>query len=213
MHLNRLLNAILENDVQKGRVIVVDGGSKDATCRIADNFGVSILTSAPSRAQQLNIGAKAANSEWLYFVHADTVPPQGWLEDLRYLESNNLEGGTYRSHYENGPFLICLNAFFTRFNWMVSRGGDQSLFIKKTTFDSLGGFPDKMVVMEEYPLIEKLYKRGKFKLFSKCMKISARKYEGRSWWKVSRANLIAFRMYKRGVDNMEIKKRYDEAMG
>lgn len=211
-NLGRLLSTILENGFQKDKVIVVDGGSKDATCSVADSFGVSLLTSPPSRAKQLNSGAKSAKTKWLYFVHADTIPPKSGLNDLKYLDNRGLEAGTYRSHFENGPLLLGLNAFFTRFNWTVVRGGDQSLFIQKSIFTELGGFPDKMVVMEEYPLIEKLYARGKFWLFPKPMIISSRKYEQRSWFKVSRANYIAFRMYKNGADTAEIKKRYEKAL-
>jgi rSAM/selenodomain-associated transferase 2 len=212
-NLGRLLSVIIGNGIEKDKVIVVDGGSKDATCSVADSFGVSRLTSPPSRAKQMNAGAKAAKTEWLYFVHADTIPPKDWTDDLQYLANNNLEAGTYRSQFENGPLLLGLNAFFTRFNWIFVRGGDQSLFIQKSIFEELGGFPEKMVVMEEYPLIEKLYARGKFRLFSKCMIISSRKYKQRSWFRVSRANFVAFRMYKNGADTAEIKRKYEKTLG
>src|SRR5687768_2266773 len=55
-------------------IILVDGGSTDATCLIAGKFDVKILH-APQRGRgaQLQFGTGQATSDILWFVHADTV--------------------------------------------------------------------------------------------------------------------------------------------
>ena len=212
-YIERLLDELLTQKVQKDSILVVDGGSSDSTIQILMDYGVNYISTDPSRAHQLNLGAQIAKTDWLYFIHADTIPPKSWPDDLRFLDENKMEGGTYRAKFENGPFMLRLNAFFTRFNWLISRGGDQTLFIKRAVFEDLGGYDESMVVMEEYPLIERLYNRKKIHLFKSKTKICARKYSGRTWLRVSRANYVAFKMYKSGSDSRLIKKRYDELLG
>ena len=211
--IGRLIDYLLTSKIEKDNILIADGGSTDKTVEIVRNKGVRTLLSTPSRAIQMNHGASESKGEWLYFIHADTLPPITWLEDLDYLIHNEFEAGTYRSEFIEGPKMLKLNAFFTRFNWLVSRGGDQSLFINKVVFHELGGYDETMEIMEEYPLIEKLMLRGKMKVFRAKTKIATRKYDDRSWLRVSRANYIAFKMYKRGVKSSLIRKRYLELLG
>ena len=69
-----------------------------------------------------------------------------------------------------------------------------------------------MVIMEEYPLIEKLMEKKLMKVLPKTILISTRKYDNRSWLKVSRANYAAFKLYKKGVDSSIIRKVYQEKL-
>lgn len=64
-------------------VIVVDGGSHDATCQIAAAHDrVRLLRSARGRGAQMNAGAAAARGDTLLFLHADTRLPPGAIERL-----------------------------------------------------------------------------------------------------------------------------------
>ncbi|RZL06730.1 MAG: glycosyltransferase, partial [Hymenobacter sp.] len=65
-------------------ILVVDGGSTDATVRLAQQAGAIVLASPrKGRAAQLNHGAQQARGEVLYFLHADSYPPPGFLVDVR----------------------------------------------------------------------------------------------------------------------------------
>ena len=44
-------------DKLSAEIIVVDGGSDDATIHVAENFSCKVLKSYPSRSKQQNIGA------------------------------------------------------------------------------------------------------------------------------------------------------------
>ena len=83
-----LVPAAIEGIVRE--VIIVDGGSTDATGRIADATGAHFITAEQGRGQQLAAGAGAAKGPWLLFLHADTRLEEGWereaLELVRAVE-------------------------------------------------------------------------------------------------------------------------------
>src|SRR4051812_3930463 len=56
-------------------VIVVDGGSGDATVELARGRGARVVTAPRGRGAQMHAGACAARGEVLWFLHADTHPP------------------------------------------------------------------------------------------------------------------------------------------
>ncbi|NOQ71922.1 MAG: glycosyltransferase [Crocinitomix sp.] len=211
--LGRLLERLLTQENHKLEIIVVDGGSNDITLELAKSYGVKAIACESSRAKQMNEGAKIAQHDILYFVHADTLPPLEFYEDGKAYLEKGYDAVCYKSEFENGPFMLRLNQFFSQFYWLVSRGGDQSLFIRKSVFEALGRYNEEMVVMEEYPIIEKLMKTKKLAVINKPILISTRKYIGRSWLRVSRANYAAFKLYQKGADSEVIRARYAELLG
>ena len=54
-------------------IIVVDGDSTDRTQELAQEADL-LLTGARGRAAQMNLGAKQATGEVLFFLHADCIP-------------------------------------------------------------------------------------------------------------------------------------------
>src|SRR5258707_9471540 len=56
-------------------VIVVDGGSDDGTREIAGARGAIVLASERGRGLQMHGGARVAQGDVLWFLHADTVVP------------------------------------------------------------------------------------------------------------------------------------------
>lgn len=77
----------------------------------------------------------------------------------------------------------------------MCRGGDQTLFIKKDVFESLGGFNERFVIMEDYEIIQRIQKRFSFRIIPKNVIVSSRKYDTNSWLKVQFANFAVFMMY------------------
>ena len=192
-------------------VIVVDGGSTDATVELARRFNHrTIQTKIASRAHQINEGAKLANGDVLYFVHADTQLIPSFVDDIKTAIQAGTNSGCYRfKFYKPKNPLLHINGYFTRFPFKWCRGGDQTLFIKKDLFESLGGFNEHYVIMEDYELLDRLEQQNvPFMVLPKSVKVSARKYEQNSYLKVQLANLKAMRMYKNGVSPIEIKNYY-----
>ena len=90
-------------------VVVVDGGSRDSTCRCAAAAGARVLSSPPGRAAQQNVGAKSCVGEVLLFLHADCrLPEDGVAQIDEALGDLSVVGGSFRQRIEAAserPFI------------------------------------------------------------------------------------------------------------
>ncbi|MFN3999414.1 TIGR04283 family arsenosugar biosynthesis glycosyltransferase [Algoriphagus sp.] len=190
-------------------IIVVDGGSRDDTCDIAEYLGAKVLkTEIRSRAVQLNLGAGFATANTLYFVHADTRPLKSFATDLQSALIKGYKSGCFRYEFDSNNFLLRLNSWFTRFNGLFSGGGDQTLFITRDFFNTLGGYDTKFCFMEDFELVKRIKKRTKFYIIPKTITVSARKYRDNSWIRVQLVNLYVFTLFHIGVAPEKLKKSY-----
>jgi hypothetical protein len=101
-----------------------------------------------------------------------------------------------------------MNSYGTRFPGLMSRGGDQTLFITRPLFDKLGGFRERYVVMEDFDIIARIRSMARFCIIPKDVIVSARKYEANSWLRVQIANLTAFSLFFMDVSPMRIARTY-----
>jgi len=196
-------------DSDKIEIIVADANSSDETAQIAEKLNVKvIITKQASRAHQMNEGAKLAQGETLYFVHADVEPPQSFFEDIRKHIIKGYEFGCFRFKFKSKHPFLFVNSLFTRFKFLWCRGGDQTLFIKKSLFLEVDGFNERYVVMEDFELIKRLWKKYKFVVMPKSTLVSARKYDSNTYFQVNLANLKVFRMFMKGVEPDILKETY-----
>jgi rSAM/selenodomain-associated transferase 2 len=194
-------------------IIVSDGDSSDATLSLALATG-AVAKRAPQkgRAAQMNYGASLAGGDILYFVHADTLPPQSFATDIVNAVQNNFSCGRYRTKFNTTRWIFKVNAFFTRFDWLICYGGDQTFFVTRKLFDELDGFNSSMQIMEEYEFTARAKQKAPYKIFKATTLISIRKYEGRSWLLVQLANRKAFQLYRTGASQQEIVATYKKML-
>ncbi len=138
-------------------IIVVDGGSCDATLARAQGLADQLLTSEPGRARQLNAGAAAARGELLVFLHADTRVSQGAAQALAQLAEEGVHWGFFRVRLGGRSRLLPLIA---RCMWWRSRltgiaTGDQGLFVTRELFAAVGGYPAQ-ALMEDIEICRRL---------------------------------------------------------
>ncbi|MDR7128324.1 rSAM/selenodomain-associated transferase 2 [Algoriphagus sp. 4150] len=190
-------------------IIVVDGGSKDSSLAIAKSLGAQTFQSSISnRAAQLNLGAKHAGGSVLYFVHADTRPNKEFAKVIFENIAKGKHTGCFRYKFDSDSRLLKINSWFTGFNGLFSGGGDQTLFIKKLFFDSLGGFDESYCIMEDFELVRRIRQKSDFHVLPQEITVSARKYSSTSWLKVQLANLMAFSLFSLKVKPASIKSLY-----
>ena len=206
---------LLQNGLQntKHEIIVVDSKSSDRTIHVASDFEVTVLScSKKCRAQQMNEGVAIAKGEILYFVHADSRPPKGFLNDIIQALDEGFDMGCFRFKFDSSNQLLKINSYFTRFDREMCRGGDQTLFVRRSDFNALGGYDASLRIMEEYDFMRKARRKLKFKIIPKDVIVSARKYEENSYFRVNLANLVVFTSYNWGVSQERLLKLYKKLL-
>jgi rSAM/selenodomain-associated transferase 2 len=194
-------------------IIVVDGGSSDGTIALAKAAGAIVfLSPEKGRAAQMNYGASQATGDVYYFVHADSLPPPAFSEDIYTAINEGYSIGRYKTKFDSPRLILKVNAFFTRFDWFMCMGGDQTLFITKELFNITGGFDATLKIMEEFEFSKRARKQGRYKIMNNSTLVSARKYDTNTWWQVQKANYTIVKMYQRGASQEAMVKKYKEML-
>ncbi|MCH7411931.1 TIGR04283 family arsenosugar biosynthesis glycosyltransferase [Belliella sp. R4-6] len=195
-NLRKLVPSIFKKSKGDLEIIVVDAGSTDKSVLISKTLGAKVIESPKkSRAAQMNLGAKFATGGIFYFVHADTSLHDDFETDIIQAVSKGINAGCYRYQFDSKKILLKMNAWFTRFNGILAGGGDQTLFIEREIFESLGGFDEYFTIMEDFEFVGRIKKKYNFQVLPKRIIVSARKYDTNSWLRVQIANLTVFTLF------------------
>ncbi len=190
-------------------IIVVDGGSNDSTPQIlAAEKNIVFIKSAKGRAKQMNAGALIALAPVLYFLHADSYPPENFDSLILKEISKGNKSGCFRMKFDHNHWWLSLMGHLTRINHRFCRGGDQSLFIEKSLFNQINGFNEQFSIYEDNEIIIRLYQKKQFVVIKDWITTSARLYEKMGIWK---AQYLHFQIYWkkwRGAGPEELHQHY-----
>ena len=158
-------------------LLFVDGGSTDNTVNTIREYGGEVVHSEKGRARQMNRGVSEARGDIYYFLHADTLPAKGFDKAIRNAVTSGQDAGCFRMKFDSTSWFLGFLSWFTRFNYWLSRGGDQSLSVSRERFEDLKGFNEDYIIYEDLELIGRLYQQGRFTVLPAYVLTSARKYE------------------------------------
>ncbi len=180
-----LLDHILGiNSKYISEISLIDGGSADGTLDILKDYNVKVFSSKRGRAAQMNFGAKKASGDILYFLHADTFPPDDFDRLIVDAYKSGAETGCFRMQFDSKNPILKFFAWLSRINHTLCRGGDQSLFIDRSLFEKQGGFNENYLIYEDSEFISRLYKETRFTILPQSVITSARKYRQKGWIRV-----------------------------
>jgi rSAM/selenodomain-associated transferase 2 len=194
-----------------GEIIVVDGGSRDATIRRAKAAGARVLSAPRGRGTQLAAGAAAAGGEWLLFLHADTRLERGWAEGVAGFlgdPANRERAGYFRLRFDApGAAPRRLERLVAwRCRLLGLPYGDQGLLISRRLYDTIGGFRP-MPLMEDVDLVRRLGRRRLVPLDADAV-TSAERYRRAGYAARALRNLLCLCLYGLGVPPRLILRLY-----
>jgi len=160
-------------------VIVVDGGSVDATAALARARADRVVSSAPGRAEQMNAGARAAAGDVFLFLHADSRLPQDADHlVLQGLAASGSVWGRFDARIAGSHPMLRLVEHMMNLRSRLTHicTGDQGIFVRRDTFEAIGGFP-RQALMEDIAISARLRRvSAPLCLRARCL-TSARRWE------------------------------------
>jgi len=196
-------------------ILVVDGGSSDGTAERARELGARVLSTAPSKAGQMNAGAAEARGEVLLFLHADTCLPEKFEEKvLKAVARQGFSAGAFTLGIDSEDwgmrFIERVANWRARFFKMPY--GDQALFVSRQLFHEIGGFAD-YPIMEDFELIRRLKKKGRIAILPESVKTSPRRWQNFGIFKTWFLNQIIVGAYFIGIPPRRLALWYRREKG
>jgi len=189
-------------------IILVDGGSTDQTVAILEPEHFCLIHSLPGRAIQMNAGAQVANGQMLLFLHADTLLPTDALSQVLNVDPAAV-WGRFDVVIFGKKWMLSVVATFMNFRSRLTgiATGDQAIFMKKTIYYDVGGFPEQPL-MEDIEISKRLLRFGRPACLSTRVLTSGRRWLERGVWSTI---LLMWRLrwrYWRGISPEKLAKEY-----
>ncbi len=165
-------------------VLVVDGGSSDGTPALCAGLADAVLVGPRGRARQMNAGAAQARGAVLLFLHADTQLPADAAAVVQQAVAGGALWGRFDVHIDGRPRLLRVVAALMnlRSRWTGIATGDQAIFVRRATFQAVGGFADQPL-MEDIELSRRLRRLATPACLRERVHTSGRRWEQRGVWR------------------------------
>ena len=190
-------------------VLVVDGGSTDATVALATPLADRVIAAPRGRASQMNAGAAVARGEVLLFLHADTILPEGAMHLIAAAVSASRVWGRFDVAINGrSPWLPLVATLMSRRSRLTGIAtGDQAMFVTRSAFTTVGGFPD-LQLMEDIELSKRLLQHSRPACIAARVTTSGRRWERHGIWRTI-LTMWCFRLrYFLGADPAQLAREY-----
>ncbi len=194
-------------------VLVVDGGSDDATALVSRLAGARLLHSAPGRGRQLALGAAEAQGAWLLLLHADVQLPLRWAERI----GQAIGAGDGLAWYFDlaiagrDPALRLVElGVALRSRWRQLPYGDQGLLLSRDLYEAAGGMRP-LPLMEDLDLAQRLGRRARLRSLGAAVSVDERRWRRLGVWRTTVENAGLRRAWRRGESLELLARRYYDA--
>lgn len=206
-HIAAVIQSVRSTDCE---IIVTDGGSADQTEVIARDLGAKVITGGHGRAEQQNAGAAAADGRVFLFLHADTLLPHDYGDQVfGTLMAHQVAAGAFqfRTDYDHWGMRMIEKIVYLRSSLLQMPYGDQALFMPKTTFEKVGGFPS-VPIAEDLYLVRRLAQLGRIALAPGTVVASGRRWRDIGIWRATLINYLIAIGCLAGVDPKKLAPFY-----
>lgn len=191
---------------------MADGGSVDGTTELAAHRA-RVVRSPPGRGRQLNAGARSAGGDVLIFLHADTwLSPGAWAAVSEALAQPGTVGGCFKVALR-GPSAhrltarVLATAINARSRWFRTATGDQAIFVRRTVFGELGGFPSHDL-FEDVAFYRRLRRRGEVVVLEPPVRTSDRRWRRQGYLRTIAAHILLRLLFLLGVPPGRLARLY-----
>jgi rSAM/selenodomain-associated transferase 2 len=191
-------------------VLVSDGGSTDETPQIAGSLDCKLIASARGRALQQNEAARLAHGDVLLFLHADCALASGVANQIeRTLAKPQVLHGAFRQRIEaqGVGFRLLERGNAARVRLLGLPYGDQAIFVRRSLFEKLGGFPE-VPLLEDLILMQRLRQRAWPALLPGPVFVNPRRWQSRGIVRQTLRNWRIVSAYSLGVPPDQLAGQY-----
>lgn len=188
--------------------VFADGGSSDGTYeRLKKRYPV--VRCPKGRARQMNAAARYCTGEVLLFLHCDSILPQDLCAQVWEVIRRGYSFGCFRIRFDSGhPWMRCCGHFSNlRARWRKIAFGDQGIFLTRSLFQTVGGFPE-LPIMEDYQLSLSLKGIAPLGQTRGYLVSSSRRFETggmlRTMWNMQ----VLQHRFRKGIPVQEIARQY-----
>ncbi len=211
--IDKILTKLLAN--RNCEIIVVDGGSNDATLALAEKTGCKTLLGPSGRGAQMNFGAAHASAEILLFLHVDTLLPDNFAALVL--------AAVARPDFAAGAFSLAIDSPSRNLSFIAGMAnlrsrllhlpyGDQALFTTRQMFMAIGGFAE-IAIMEDFVFIENVKKRGTIFILPELATTSARRWQNMGIVQTTIINQLIVIGYRMGIPPATLAGWYQRVRG
>jgi rSAM/selenodomain-associated transferase 2 len=200
--------AHLRQIAPEAEIIVVDGGSDDATATIAGTRADRVLRAAQGRAVQMNAGAKVARGEVIWFLHVDLLLPLNALEMIEAtLQDRRCVGGCFRLRFPRPEPIYRIsdslgNLGVEVFGFAL---GDHGIFCRRNIFLKVGGYPE-VPILEDAEIYRRLHRVGRMIQLRPEIVCSPRTYEKHGPYRTTAVYFLILVLYVAGVSILSLSR-------
>ncbi len=205
------LVSLLCDQIWPGDEVIAIKGTEDPQvyCETVDP-GFTLCFSPKGRGKQLNLGAKIASGDTLWFLHVDSKPPANFGYHVRKILALEKKAvGCFKLAFDTDSRTLRAIARWANIRTRLLKlpYGDQGIFCSRETFMLIGGFK-KEYLMEDVDFVRKCRKLGGLLVVPRELYSSPERYLKRGLLMASLQNHILMTLYLMGVDDKKLYRIY-----
>ncbi len=193
------------------KIIIVDASPNNISANISHKYKVKVLRSIKGRGTQLLLGANKVSTNWIFFLHSDTILNKNNIRDIKEFisnESNYYKAAAFKIKFNKNNIYSYLLMLITniRSKYLKLPYGDQGLLISRNFYKKIGGY-ENIPIMEDVDIINKIGFKN-VQILNSHIITDAIRYENQGWIIRPFINLYCLCLYFFGFDIHKINKIY-----